>query len=76
MCNAPPFLNGRRFGEDDPRPTHSKPAEVDEMPIVEMTLMCGVLAHWRNDHAVARLHAPQSEALKQHRNLGHRDLSE
>jgi hypothetical protein len=41
------WKNSRRFRHHKPSATDSTTREMDEMPIVHESVLCGVLAHWR-----------------------------
>src|SRR2546426_1801472 len=64
--DAPFRSHGARFGEHQRGAADRARAEVHEMPIVREAVLARVLAHGRDDDAVAEYHFPGFEGLEQH----------
>jgi len=55
----------RRLGEDEPRASDRTAPEMDQVPLVREPVGARILAHRRDDDAIAHGHAPQRERLEQ-----------
>jgi hypothetical protein len=61
--------NGRCFGKHQSSPADCAAAQMDQMPVVGVSVLTGVLAHRRNEHTVVKLEISNREWIKQ---VGHR----
>src|SRR4051812_47381095 len=64
MRDAPALLHGGRLDEYDARAALRELAEVHEVPVGDMAVLGRVLAHRRNDDAVARGDVAQLDGLE------------
>ena len=60
-----PRANRRRFGEHQRRAADRAAAEVHQVPVVGEAILARILAHRRDDDAIAQLDAAQAERRKQ-----------
>ena len=63
----PSAEHGSRLGEDEPEAAHRELAEMHEMPVVGEAVVRRVLAHRRDDGAVAQREAAQVQGGKEQR---------
>jgi hypothetical protein len=54
-------LDGRSLGEDESGASDSAAAQVDEMPVIREAVFGGILAHWRDDDAMAKFDVANSQ---------------
>src|SRR5258706_1261746 len=64
--DAPALLDRGGFDEHDARAALGELAQMHEMPVADVAVERGVLAHRRDDDAVARLDVAQLYLFKQH----------
>jgi len=65
--DAPAALDRGRFDEYDARAAQRELAEVHEVPVADMPVLRRVLAHRRDDDAVARFYFAQCDRLEKKR---------
>src|ERR1700726_3471250 len=69
--NATLGKNGRCLGQHQPGSAHGAAAQMDEMPVVGVAIMTGVLAHGRDKHTICKLEVSNGERIKK---VSHRFL--
>jgi len=60
-----PRENGRCLGQDQSGTTYRTAAEMNEMPVVSVSIVARILAHRRDEHPISKFYFSNRERIKQ-----------